>query len=153
MSRKPLAGQGSPRPARDSPLGLVHEPGDGRCLKYSAATTAVQKTCATGYAWNYSGSTQTDATGHSIPNKSQTNDKLANNYPWLFSVDVPSGVSLANQQAVNMPTRGAAIPIIFALYKVILISVDLRHAPFWGWIHDLSAPDPTTCARSGCAAC
>lgn len=36
------------------------------------------------------------------------------------------------------------IPIIFALYKVILISVDLRHAPFWGWIHDLSAPDPTT---------
>lgn len=36
------------------------------------------------------------------------------------------------------------IPIIFALYKVILISVDLRHAPFWGWISDLSAPDPTT---------
>lgn len=36
------------------------------------------------------------------------------------------------------------IPIIFALYKVILISVDLRHAPFWGWIHDLSAPDPTS---------
>lgn len=36
------------------------------------------------------------------------------------------------------------IPIIFALYKVILISVDLRHAPFWGWIRDLSAPDPTT---------
>lgn len=36
------------------------------------------------------------------------------------------------------------IPIFFALYKVILISVDLRHAPFWGWIHDLSAPDPTT---------
>ena len=36
------------------------------------------------------------------------------------------------------------IPIIFALYKVILISVDLRHAPFWGWIKDLSAPDPTT---------
>ncbi len=36
------------------------------------------------------------------------------------------------------------IPIIFALYKVILISVDLRHAPFPGWIHDLSAPDPTS---------
>ncbi|HYD17062.1 MAG TPA: membrane protein insertase YidC, partial [Patescibacteria group bacterium] len=36
------------------------------------------------------------------------------------------------------------IPIIFALYKVILISVDLRHAPFWGWIRDLSAPDPTS---------
>lgn len=36
------------------------------------------------------------------------------------------------------------IPIFFALYKVILISVELRHAPFWGWIKDLSAPDPTS---------
>ncbi len=36
------------------------------------------------------------------------------------------------------------IPIFFALYKVILLSVDLRHAPFWGWIDDLSAPDPTS---------
>ncbi len=35
------------------------------------------------------------------------------------------------------------IPIMFALYKVILISVELRHAPFWGWVHDMSAPDPT----------
>lgn len=38
----------------------------------------------------------------------------------------------------------AQIPVFFALYKVILISVDLRHAPFWGWIHDLSAADPTS---------
>ncbi len=36
------------------------------------------------------------------------------------------------------------IPIFFALYKVILTTIDLRHAPFFGWIHDLSAPDPTT---------
>jgi YidC/Oxa1 family membrane protein insertase len=36
------------------------------------------------------------------------------------------------------------IPIVFALYKVILISIELRHAPFWGWIHDMSAPDPTS---------
>jgi len=36
------------------------------------------------------------------------------------------------------------IPIVFALYKVILISVELRHAPFWGWIPDMSAPDPTS---------
>jgi YidC/Oxa1 family membrane protein insertase len=35
------------------------------------------------------------------------------------------------------------IPIFFALYKTILVSVDLRHAPFWGWVSDLSAPDPT----------
>lgn len=36
------------------------------------------------------------------------------------------------------------IPIFFALYKVILISVEMRHAPFWGWIKDLSEPDPTS---------
>lgn len=36
------------------------------------------------------------------------------------------------------------IPIFFSLYKVIMISIEMRHAPFWGWIHDLSAPDPTT---------
>lgn len=35
------------------------------------------------------------------------------------------------------------IPVFFALYKSILLSVELRHAPFWGWISDLSAPDPT----------
>lgn len=35
------------------------------------------------------------------------------------------------------------IPIFFALYKVIYITLDMRHAPFWGWVHDLSAPDPT----------
>jgi YidC/Oxa1 family membrane protein insertase len=36
------------------------------------------------------------------------------------------------------------IPIFFALYKVILTTIELRHAPFFGWIHDLSAPDPTS---------
>jgi YidC/Oxa1 family membrane protein insertase len=36
------------------------------------------------------------------------------------------------------------VPVFFALYKVILISIELRHAPFPGWIRDLSAPDPTT---------
>ncbi len=35
------------------------------------------------------------------------------------------------------------IPIFIALYKSILLSVEMRHAPFWGWIHDLSSPDPT----------
>lgn len=35
------------------------------------------------------------------------------------------------------------IPIFFALYKSILLSIELRHAPFWGWVADLSAPDPT----------
>jgi len=34
------------------------------------------------------------------------------------------------------------IPVFFALYYVLMYSVELRHAPFFGWIHDLSAPDP-----------
>src|SRR3954464_5341576 len=35
------------------------------------------------------------------------------------------------------------IPVFFALYKVLFISIEMRHAPFYGWIRDLSAPDPT----------
>ncbi|QDH13893.1 membrane protein insertase YidC [Formicincola oecophyllae] len=34
-------------------------------------------------------------------------------------------------------------PIFFCLYKVLNISIDARQAPFFGWIHDLSEPDPT----------
>jgi YidC/Oxa1 family membrane protein insertase len=36
------------------------------------------------------------------------------------------------------------IPVFFALYKVLFITIEMRHAPFYGWIKDLSAPDPTT---------
>ncbi|MDW9851219.1 membrane protein insertase YidC [Sinorhizobium meliloti] len=36
------------------------------------------------------------------------------------------------------------IPVFFALYKVIYVTIEMRHAPFFGWIQDLSAPDPTT---------
>ena len=36
------------------------------------------------------------------------------------------------------------IPIFFALYKVLFVSIEMRHAPFFGWIKDLSAPDPTS---------
>ena len=35
------------------------------------------------------------------------------------------------------------IPVFFALYKVLFITIEMRHAPFFGWIKDLSAPDPT----------
>jgi YidC/Oxa1 family membrane protein insertase len=35
------------------------------------------------------------------------------------------------------------IPVFFSLYKVLFITIEMRHAPFYGWIHDLSAPDPT----------
>ncbi|HXF55781.1 MAG TPA: membrane protein insertase YidC [Hyphomicrobiaceae bacterium] len=36
------------------------------------------------------------------------------------------------------------IPVFFALYKVLFVTIDMRHAPFYGWIQDLSAPDPTS---------
>jgi YidC/Oxa1 family membrane protein insertase len=36
------------------------------------------------------------------------------------------------------------IPVFFALYKVLFITIEMRHAPFFGWIQDLAAPDPTT---------
>lgn len=36
------------------------------------------------------------------------------------------------------------IPVFFALYKVVFVTIELRHAPFYGWIHDLSAADPLT---------
>ncbi len=47
------------------------------------------------------------------------------------------------------PASGCApmiiqIPVFFALYKVLFVSIEMRHAPFYGWIQDLSARDPTT---------
>jgi len=35
------------------------------------------------------------------------------------------------------------IPVFFALYLVLFVTIEMRHAPFFGWIRDLSAPDPT----------
>jgi YidC/Oxa1 family membrane protein insertase len=35
------------------------------------------------------------------------------------------------------------IPVFFSLYKVLFVTIEMRHAPFYGWIHDLSAGDPT----------
>ena len=36
------------------------------------------------------------------------------------------------------------IPVFYALYKVLTVTIEMRHAPFFGWIHDLSARDPTS---------
>jgi YidC/Oxa1 family membrane protein insertase len=36
------------------------------------------------------------------------------------------------------------IPILYSLYKVLTVTIEMRHAPFFGWIRDLSARDPTT---------
>jgi YidC/Oxa1 family membrane protein insertase len=40
------------------------------------------------------------------------------------------------------------IPIFFSLYKVIFVTLELRHAPWIGWIKDLSAPDPSSLSTS-----
>jgi len=36
------------------------------------------------------------------------------------------------------------IPVFFSLYKVLFVTIEMRQAPFYGWIHDLAAPDPTS---------
>jgi len=36
------------------------------------------------------------------------------------------------------------IPVFYALYKVLTVTIEMRHAPFYGWIQDLSVTDPTT---------
>ena len=47
----------------------------------------------------------------------------------------------ANPAAGCLPIL-VQIPIFFALYKVLFVTIEMRHAPFFGWIQDLSAPDP-----------
>lgn len=49
----------------------------------------------------------------------------------------------ANPAAGCLPIL-VQIPIFFALYKVLLVTIEMRHAPFFGWIQDLSAKDPAS---------
>jgi YidC/Oxa1 family membrane protein insertase len=57
-------------------------------------------------------------------------------------------MALYKKEKVN-PAAGCLpillqIPIFFSLYKVIFVTLELRHAPWIGWIRDLSAPDPSS---------
>ncbi|RCL01437.1 MAG: YidC/Oxa1 family membrane protein insertase [Candidatus Tokpelaia sp. JSC085] len=57
-------------------------------------------------------------------------------------------VELYRREKIN-PLAGCwpliiQFPIFFALYKVLYITIEMRHAPFFGWIQDLAAPDPTS---------
>lgn len=57
-------------------------------------------------------------------------------------------MALYKREKVN-PAAGCLpvllqIPIFFSLYKVIYVTIELYHAPFIGWIRDLSAPDPSS---------
>lgn len=55
-------------------------------------------------------------------------------------------MELYKQEGVN-PLSGCLpiflqLPVFFALYKVLFVTIEMRHAPFFGWINDLSVPDP-----------
>jgi YidC/Oxa1 family membrane protein insertase len=57
-------------------------------------------------------------------------------------------MELYKREKVN-PVTGCVpqllvIPIFFSLYKVFFVTIEMYHAPFYGWIRDLSAPDPTS---------
>ncbi len=57
-------------------------------------------------------------------------------------------MALYKKEKVN-PVSGCLpiliqIPFFFAIYKMLFISIEMRHAPFYGWIKDLSVKDPTT---------
>ncbi|MEM9524101.1 MAG: membrane protein insertase YidC, partial [Pseudomonadota bacterium] len=57
-------------------------------------------------------------------------------------------MALYKKEKVN-PASGCLpillqIPIFFSLYKVIFVTIELYHAPWFGWIRDLSAPDPSS---------
>lgn len=75
-------------------------------------------------------------------------DAIKEKYPDDKMKQQQETMALYKEQKVN-PMAGCLpifvqIPVFFSLYKVILTTIELRHAPFFGWIHDLSAPDPTT---------
>ncbi len=75
-------------------------------------------------------------------------EKLKKEYPDDRAKQQQGMMELYKKEKVS-PVSGCLpvllqIPVFFSLYKVILTSIELRHAPFYGWIHDLSAPDPTS---------
>ena len=60
----------------------------------------------------------------------------------MMEVYKQEGISPAAQAGGCLPML-IQIPVFFSLYKVILVTIEMRQAPFFGWIHDLSATDPT----------
>ena len=73
--------------------------------------------------------------------------KLQELYPDDKMKQQQEQMALFKREKVN-PVAGCLpiaiqIPVFFSLYKVLFVTIDLRQAPFFGWIHDLSQPDPT----------
>ncbi|MEM9734897.1 MAG: membrane protein insertase YidC [Pseudomonadota bacterium] len=78
-------------------------------------------------------------TGPEVPDAQKTANRQASQKAMM---------ELYKEKKIN-PAAGCwpvliQIPVFFALYKVIYVTIEMRHAPFFGWIQDLSAPDPTS---------
>ena len=79
-------------------------------LHYNARE-AVQRTCKTAMVWNYSGTTV-----DGVPDSTETTIPLdTNNYGIISMSDLPPTISLSNQEGVDKPKRGAAVPITYQL--------------------------------------
>jgi YidC/Oxa1 family membrane protein insertase len=75
-------------------------------------------------------------------------EKLRTQYPDDKMKQQQEIMELYKKEKVN-PLAGCLpvviqIPVFFSLYKVLFVTIEMRHAPFFGWIQDLSAQDPTT---------
>ncbi|HHK74556.1 MAG TPA: membrane protein insertase YidC, partial [Rhizobiales bacterium] len=73
--------------------------------------------------------------------------KLKERYPDDKVKQQQAQMELFKKNKVN-PMSGCLpmliqIPVFFSLYKVLFVTIEMRHAPFFGWIQDLAAPDPT----------
>ena len=67
-----------------------------------------------------------------FPKQEQANREILELYK-RENVTAPSGCSPIVIQSL----------LLFSLYKVLFVTIEMRHAPFFGWLHDLSAPDPS----------
>jgi YidC/Oxa1 family membrane protein insertase len=75
-------------------------------------------------------------------------DRLKNLYPDDPMKRNQEIMALYKKHKIN-PAGGCLpmliqMPVFFALYKVLVITIEMRHAPFWGWIQDMSVQDPTS---------
>ncbi|SNY90455.1 protein translocase subunit yidC [Cohaesibacter sp. ES.047] len=74
-------------------------------------------------------------------------EEIKKQYPDDRQAQQQATMKLYQEEKIN-PLAGCLpiviqIPVFFSLYKVLYITIEMRHAPFFGWIQDLSAPDPT----------
>ena len=78
-------------------------------------------------------------------------DAIKKRYPDDQQKQQEATMALYQEEKVN-PMAGLSgclpmllqLPVFWSLYKVLMLAIDMRHAPFFGWIHDLSAPDTTS---------